>query len=801
MDSGTRDFADFYRKWGGNMYRMLFIARSNLVRKKNDVVTLFMLMMLSTLLLYISISVLWRTPLVIDTACEEFNTADFLYVSACPETERIGNVLTGRDEVSQIEYSEGVELTAAYHKENGEEKESEVLIEPIESVGELCRIPEIGADKKYETILLPYYMKSSEQIAEGDIFYLTIGETEYAFEVGGFVQDTMFATPLNVSVIRCYITQDYYKDILSREQKAQDMVTYLYKVKLNEGIGARKFAGQVVPELSREVPESANYMNIAMDRETMKVGVAFLSNICMVILLIFSVLLVCIALIIAWCSIKNFIAGNLRNIGILMTSGYTKRQLMGNTCMEMLILSMTGGIAGLTAGGFLNVTIGNLTASMIGLKWNQPFDGVTAAIVFILMNLIVLTVTMLCCKNYNRIEILDALRGGIGNHNFCLSPIPLEKSILPVPLSLGLKNILGEKRKSMAITGIVALLSFACCIGFALFQNFALAEDTLQEMVGVEIGDAILSGQNVEEAGRRLEAWDEIRKVLYYDNRSTKLTTGEEETVVTCDFWEDTTQNEYVSLIEGRLPQYDNEIAVTAIVAKQLGIGKGDVIYAEGDEGRCDYMISGIYQQMNQLGICAVMTMEGAVRINGSSTVNRIYIYLEDGVSCEQMERKIEEEFPSLDMTDAKKSMELTLGSVRTVMTLLCVVFAGITIVIVALIIILLIRAKVTREWKQYGVYKALGFTTGELIKQIQMSSLPVFLAGSVLGACLSAYLLNPLVQTCLSMAGIVQSDLTIQIRWMFLSIIIIMTTAFLSSFLCAYRVRKAEPVKMIAEE
>ena len=103
MDSGTRDFADFYRKWGGSMYRMLFIARSNLVRKKNDVVTLFMLMMLSTLLLYISISVLWRTPLVIDTACEEFNTADFLYVSACLETERIGNVLTGRDEVSQIE--------------------------------------------------------------------------------------------------------------------------------------------------------------------------------------------------------------------------------------------------------------------------------------------------------------------------------------------------------------------------------------------------------------------------------------------------------------------------------------------------------------------------------------------------------------------------------------------------------------------------------------------------------------------------------------------------------------------------
>lgn len=801
MDSGMTGFVIFCRKWGGSMYRMFFIARNNLARKKNDAVTLFMLMMFSTLLLYISISVLWRTPLVIETACKEYHTADFLYVSACPETDQIKNILTARKEVCQFEYSEGMELTVEYRKEKGEEKEAEMLIEPIESVGDICRIPEIGNNKKYGTILLPYYMKSSEQIAEGDIFYLTIGETEYAFEIGGFIQDVMFATPLNVSVIRCYITQEYYKDILEGEQKAQDMVTYLYKVKLDEEISSRKFAQQIRQELSRKVPESTNYMNIAMDRETMKVGVAFLSNICMGILLIFSALIVCIALIIAWCSIKNFIDGNLKNIGILMTAGYTKRQLMGNTCMEMLLLSVLGGIIGLAAGGLMNTTVGTLTASMIGLRWNQPFDGVTAGAVFLAMNSVVLSVTVLCCKYYSRIEILDALRGGIRSHNFRISPLPLEKSVLPMPLSLGLKSVLGEKRKSMAIMGVVALLSFACCIGFALFQNFALAEESLKEMIGVEMGDAMLSGQGIEEAGRNMAAWDEVRKVLYYDNRSTKLTSGEEEIVVTCDFWEDTTQNEYASLVEGRLPQYDNEIGVTAIVAKQLGAEVGDVIYAEGDEGRKDYMISGIYQQMNQLGMGAVMTMEGAGRINGSVVVNRIYIYMKEGVCYGKMENKIKEEYPLLDITDSHKSMELTLGSVKAAMTLLCAVFAGITIVIVSLIVILLIRAKVTREWKQYGIYKALGFTTGELIKQIQMSSLPIFLAGSVMGAGLSVYLLNPLVQTCLSMAGIVQSDLTIQTRWMILSVILIMSTAFMASFFCVYRVRKAEPVKMITEE
>ncbi len=134
-------------------------------------------------------------------------------------------------------------------------------------------------------------------------------------------------------------------------------------------------------------------------------------------------------------------------------------------------------------------------------------------------------------------------------------------------------------------------------------------------------------------------------------------------------------------------------------------------------------------------------------------------------------------------------------------MKLLCAVFVIITVVIVMLTIILLVKTKITREWKQYGVYKALGFTTGELIVQIQMSSLPVFLAGAILGAIMSVYLLNPLVQVCLGSAGIVQSSLTVHAGWLILSVAIIMAVSAGMSFLCAYRVRKVEPVKMLTEE
>lgn len=783
------------------MYKMLFIARNNLAKKKSDVVTLILLILLSTLLLYISISVLKRTPQVIDTVCGDVNTADVFYASACPETGKITSVLNDMENVKQIEYSEGVELTAKYHMEGSEEKETVFFLEPIETVGEICKIPDIGDQKKYQTILLPYYMKMGDKIDEGDRLYLSLGDAEYEFEVGGFVEDPLFATPLNISVFRCYITEEYYKDILEAQQKVREMTTYIYKIKIDGRTSSQDFNGEMASRLSQEVPELADYMNISINIETMKVGVSFLSNIGMGIMLVFSVLLICIALIIAWCSIKNFIDGNLKNLGILMTSGYTKKQLLGSTCMEMLLISVTGSCFGLIIGGILNQTVGTLVSSLIGLKWNQPLDVSTAVLVFVLMNLVVLVVTVLSGRVYGRIEILEALRGGIKTHNFRGNPLPLVKCPLPQPLALGIKSILGEKRKNAAIMGVVTLLGFASSIGFALFQNFAAEDQALTEMMGVELGTVLLSGQGVEEAGKKIETWDEVRKVLYYDNRSVELTAGEKQIMLTCDFWKEPEQNEYSVLIEGRLPKYDNEISVTAIVADQLGVTVGDIIYVKGDQEKKDYIISGITQQMEMLGLKATMTMEGAARVNGSSVVNQIRVYTKDDCAYEQIEKKIKTEFPDLDITSLSENMEIVLSSVKAAMAILCVVFVVITVVIVTLTIILLVKTKITREWKQYGVYKALGFTTGELIVQIQMSSLPVFLTGSIIGAVLSVYLLNPLVQTCLSSAGIVQSDLTVHVQWLVLSVVIIMAVSAGVSFLCAYRVRKVEPVKMLTEE
>lgn len=784
------------------MYKLFFIAKNNLIKKKSDAAVLSLLIMLAALLLYTSVSVLTHTTQVIENAYEKANTADFLYVSSCPETEKISAYLKNHDGVQAFERAEGISAASVEcHKEGGQEKTTSFLIEKIETAGEICKVPEINKPQK-KSMLLPYYMKHGEGIAEGDKFYLAFGEASYEFTVAGFLEDPLFSTPLNINVFRCYITEQFYEELLDKEPELEMSRCWIYKLKVDGETDLEDFDADVTSGLPKEIPKLAGAaVNLGLNGKSMKFGAAYMSNIGMGILLVFSALLICIALIIIRFSIKNFMEGNLKNIGILMASGYTAKQLAGISCLEMSGLSVISSAAGVLLGGFMSKTVGNIEASLIGLRWNLPFDVAAALLVFLSVNLVVLSATLLTAGVYGRIEILEALRGGIKTHHFWKNVLPLDKTRLPLPPALGIKSILGAKRKNAAVMGIVGLLSFACCIGFALYQNFGSSDEKLVELFGIEIGTAIVTGSDLEEIGKQAEAWDNIERVLYYDFQSVKLSSEDKNLALTCEFWKEPKQNMHSMIVQGRLPEHDNEIGLTALVAERLNVKLGDVIYAEGRQERKDYIVTCIDQKVEELGMRASMTMEGAERINGVSAASQLYIYADEGLLYAELEKRLLEEFDAVTVVDSEKNIETMFDSVKMIITLLCTVFAAATVVIISLVLILLIKTKITREWKLFGISKALGFTTRQIILQIQMGLLPVIFTGAVLGAGLSVCLLNPLVEACLAMAGIVQSDLRIHPVWLALSICLIMTVSAAVSFLCAYRVRKIEPVKMLSEE
>jgi len=785
------------------MKSLFFIAGQNLKKKRSDAIVFFVLITLATVLLYTSISVFTGMDKVIDRAYESARTADLLFMSNV-DAEKIKEIMTSQEEVVEYEASDCLYLLDSEYRgeEEEETKQAQIFFGKIDEERAIGKITGIDSmEVEYNSVVLPYYMKAAEGFKVGDVCYFTIGDKEYKFTIAGFCEDPLFATPTNVSVYGAYISSACMADMIKENKTAEASKYVQHKVRLKEGENSFEFDQKLTTIFTQELPELANTTNIGVNWESMRGGVGMMSGISMGILLVFSLLLILVVLIIIRFSIRNHIEMNLKNVGILQAAGYTSRQLNFSVLIEMGIVAMTSVIAGIVLGVAGSSVIGGFEGVMLGLSWTQTWSLKSLCLTVVIIMGTVLSVAFLCGRIYKKISVLEALRGGIRTHNFKKNHFGFDKTKMPVSLALAGKNLMNEKAKNLSVFCIVMILAFSACMGFGLYENFAVRKDALLKMVGVESGDLIIAGGDMEAIGEELEGWEEIESVLYYSGISLKLESKEEETSVSCDVWKDPALARNEMVIDGRLPIYDNEIVVTNNIAKILDVEVGDTIYVTGQGERMNYIVCGIDQKINNMGLKALMSQEGAKRLNGSNQAFFLYLYTKDDVTYEHMSKKLLDNYPDMSMTDSEKSVVSIMNSVVMAMVAICVIFVVITIFVVAMVEVLLVKSKIIRERKNLGLNKALGFTTGQLVLQTMLMNLPMITFGAVCGTILSNYLMEPMVLICLSFCGIEKCPFTINFGWMVVTVVGIIVVAAAASLFSAVKIRNIEPVKMLTEE
>lgn len=785
------------------MYRLFFIAKNNLKKKKSDVVVLVFLTMLAVVLLYMSITAMTNTGKVLDKVYEETNGADFIFITPNKEREQLTELISSQEEVSQCEvipclYKSGVK----YHRTGERKSEGSFLLGAMEETRNIQKftIQEEGENKK-NSILLPYYFKAGFSYETGDIIFLTLGAHEYEFEVLGFIEDGLFATPLNNEVLRCYLHKDYIEEIKEREKGYLQEGYYEYRVKLKQGQSSYKFDQKLSEIITKEIPDIDRSANLGLNWETTKDGDAIMSNIGMGIIMTFGFLLIGIAIIIIRFSVRNFIQDNMKNIGILQATGYTSNELKNAGIIEMAGIALVGTCFGLLAGYLCGGIIGNLQGMLIGMKWKIGFDIGAACITALLVNVLILFVTVWTVRVYGNITVLNALRGGVSTHNFRKNHVPLDRTKLCLQGALGIKSIAKEKMKSLAICFIVFVLSLASCVGFTLYQNFSLNTDKLVKLSGLDSFNIAITGENLEQVGEELLSWEEVEDVVYYNSNSIKLNKGEESITLTADFWKNPQKLKNETLIEGRLPKYENEIVITTKVSEMLQAAVGDVIYVEGSGERKDYIVSGIDQKISHMGISALMNAKGAERLNGTYTANTLYVYTEKGVTYSQIQKRIKKKYENVTVIDREKIVQNAISSISTSMKLICGLFVTITLFVVYMVVMLLVKTKVVQEKRNYGIYKALGFTTSQLVLQMVCSNLPIMTTGALLGSIGSIYMTDSFIVLFLSFCGVKVCDMVINPVWLVVTVVGITVVSLLVTLCVSMKIRKIEPARMLLSE
>lgn len=784
------------------MYSLYFIARNNLKKKKSDVVVLTGLITLAALLLYISVFVLSNIGKVVDKAYELTNAADWYSLNTETAAEDMDEIFAGRREVESFEETPVYFVPNSGFSINGVKMETEYmfLLAPMEEERNICRLyPAYEGELSDDEIILPYYIKNTFGVRKGDAFGLMVEGQAYEFKIAGFQEDPLFANPMTVSAYKCYITGKRAEEMAAKEDV---VLPYMeYKAKLADGTDSNRFLVEISDEINEKIPEAAQSFQFSFIWDSMRYGDTMMASIGMGIVLVFATLLTGIALIITRFSIGNFCEMNLKNIGVLRASGYKESQLTGSFVMEMLLVSVTGCAIGLCISALTGGFLGELMSAVMGLSWNQGFDFKSAAVVLAVCIPMTLLVAWHSSRKCLKISILDALRQGIATHNFHKNYFPLEKSGQPLALNLGLKSIFYAKAKNLGILLIVMALGTVCCIGFGMYQDFAADTDNMLRLVGVETGDAAYLGEDLEAFGKEVETCSYVEKVLYESSGDIKLAYDGREESVTCDFWDHPELIENENVLAGRIPEFDNEIMLSVVICEQLGIEIGDVVYVKGSGKETDYILSGIDQKINNMGRKALMTTEGGERLNGSVSCSQLCVYGKEGILGEELVELLNSDYPGRAAINAAKMAEETLWVVTLVIGLLCGVFVAVTVFVVCLVVSLLLKTKIIREKKNYGVYKALGFTTGQLLMQTVLSSLPVIAAGAVLGSLLSDFVSKPFIILCLKIIGIYQYQISVSGIFKIITVAIISVAGLLAAVLTGMRIRKIEPVKLLAEE
>lgn len=785
--------------------KLFIIAKSNIKKKKSSLIILFLLITIATTLLYIGINVIKNIDDFIKDTNEAQNGPHVQFLTTVGYRDKVVDLLKKEEGFDTVETDEVLTSTGTKELFNiDKDKETESMrfifadYENNHSIPKI-KIIEKGMKYKKNSIIVPMYMKVAKGYETGDIIEIKSGKNKYTYEIYGFVEDVLYSTISNIEIYRCYISHDEFIDIQKNDPGY--ITVDQYNIRVNDINKSDKFHEIASKHIEKEINDGFFSCILGVNYSIMSAGLGMYINIIMAILAIFSIIIIAIAVIVICFSIITNIESNMTNVGILEAVGYTAKQLAFSLIIEYMLISIAAVLVGLGVALISSSAVASIVSSSIGLLWRIDFDIIVAVESITLVLLVIFIVTYGTTRRYLKIAPLDALREGVKTHNFKKNYFPLSTTKLGLNTAIGMKSMFHNRKQNISIIFIVALLSFTCTISLALYYNFVFDQQELINLFGTEKPDIEMSINN--ESENKLKNDKEIDKIIHNDSKSINIKKGDKEIGVLAEIYDNVDELTVDKLIEGRLPNHSNEINLSNKVLEDIGAEVGDTVTVTIEGKDSAFVVVGKTQQIEHMGLGALITEEGVGEIINGYRCNKLYIYLKKDINIEakvQSYSVIFEDNPEVEITNFDKIYQITMRTFVNAIESICILFVVVTIFVIALIIYLIVKIKIIHQRREIGLYKAVGYTTSEVMWQIVVNFALIMSVGALIGGIIGKLSMGKITAISLSICGIENASIIVPISLVIGVFIVITLAAFLLTIISAIGIRKIEPYKMITE-
>lgn len=217
-----------------------------------------------------------------------------------------------------------------------------------------------------------------------------------------------------------------------------------------------------------------------------------------------------------------------------------------------------------------------------------------------------------------------------------------------------------------------------------------------------------------------------------------------------------------------------DEIAIGNAFASDYEIGDTFTLTQSGS--KYAYTVTGYIQSVNNNGFIAEITDEGYANLSDVPLYS-LNLYMDENAGIPSFVDKLEHDYDEYTVSVSNTSKE-TESMQRMYSSLIAIVAASlfiITVLIILLILYVILRSMLTSLKTDFGIYKALGFTSRQLIMQTVGSITPVVLLGSFLSSALGVVYLPAMFDGIFGVIGAIKNNFEIPL-YMLLIMAVILT-------------------------
>ncbi|MBO4637630.1 MAG: ABC transporter permease [Clostridiales bacterium] len=650
---------------------------------------------------------------------------------------------------------------------------------------------------KSDYIYLPYQFSTSGGYSIGDTFSFDLNGGRYVLTVRGFTT-TPYHGCNNTGSFELVVDDATYERIYERDHEVASCVTIYYK--LREGVTQSKFAIRVNNDVIVMDPMAVITGNLSIENTIS--GRTFMSLILVVSFLTITAIVAFVIVLMLSNSISIFIRENMKTIGALKAIGYTSSDIRRSVIAQFLILSVIGSLTGIIVSFISMPFIGKFIVAQMGIPYTVSFNAIPVIVTVGSMLIFTFLIAELAVIKIRKIEPIIALRNGLESHNFKRNSLPLSKSPFSLDMSLGLKTMFFNMKQNIITFLIMGVIVFICILGLLMYENFN--RNPKLGMLAFEVTGGVVAFDNdtKEEAREYLEDREDatnIRQIITLD-----MTYNGEDSL--CVYIVDDTAklNNQDVCYQGRLPQYDNEIAVSGVFARDYSLNIGEEVSITYGDRSYPYLITGLIQTTNNNGREGVMSMDAAGRvIDLTNSPGYFWFDCEDKETSAAILEGCNERFGD-HLLSKMNFYEIIDGSLMTFKSLAALMLVTIVIIsaaVILLVLYLLIKALIYNKRRDYGIYKAIGYTSRDLVLQTAISFMPSILISTVLFSVISYFTVNPFMNIIMISFGLMKCSFDIPIPGVVITAAGMIVLSFIFALISSGRVRKIEAYEMITGE